>query len=52
MKADKATTFKEILTFARILVEMQLNQHNHIEFKLETEIGKIVEQKIMYEWKQ
>lgn len=48
LKANKATMLKERLNFARIIVEMP----HPAKVMFENEIGQIVEQKIVYEWKQ
>ncbi|KAK4708976.1 hypothetical protein R3W88_029901 [Solanum pinnatisectum] len=39
------------LTFARILVEIPLHQEYLTKVRFENEVGKIIEQKIEYEWK-
>ncbi|XP_019236346.1 PREDICTED: uncharacterized protein LOC109216625 [Nicotiana attenuata] len=44
LKADTATTKTERLMYARVLVEVKLNQQYPISIKFENEVGKIVEQ--------
>lgn len=51
LKADRATTWKERMTFARVLVEVTLDQPYPQSIMFENEIGKIVEQRVHYEWK-
>ncbi|XP_019225380.1 PREDICTED: uncharacterized protein LOC109206958 [Nicotiana attenuata] len=51
LKADSATSQKERLTFARILVEVSINQQYPSTIMFENEYGKIIEQRVMYEWK-
>ncbi|XP_060170335.1 uncharacterized protein LOC132601250 [Lycium barbarum] len=51
LKADRATTHKERLTFARVLVEMPINKEYPTEVRFENEVGRIVEQRVEYEWK-
>lgn len=51
LKADKATTNKERLAFARVLVEISLNQKYPTSVLFENEWGEIIEQDVKYEWK-
>lgn len=51
LRADAATTKRERLTYARVLVEVKLKQQYPTSIRFENEAGKIVEQKIHYEWK-
>ncbi|XP_070008395.1 uncharacterized protein [Nicotiana sylvestris] len=51
LRTDAATTKRERLTYARVLVEVKLNQEYPTSIRFENEAGKIVEQKIHYEWK-
>ncbi|XP_019246318.1 PREDICTED: uncharacterized protein LOC109225967 [Nicotiana attenuata] len=51
LKADRATTWKERMTFARVLVEVTLDQPYPQSIMFENEIGKIIEQRVHYEWK-
>lgn len=51
LKADRATTWKERMTFARVLVEVALDQPYPQSVMFENEVGKIVEQRVQYEWK-
>ncbi|XP_019251274.1 PREDICTED: uncharacterized protein LOC109230204 [Nicotiana attenuata] len=51
MKADRATTWKERMTFARVLVKVTLDQPYAQTIMFENEVGKIVEQRVHYEWK-
>lgn len=50
LKADTTTTNKVSLTYARVLVEMPLNKEYATVIMFENEIGKIIEQKVEYEW--
>lgn len=51
LKADRATTNKERLAFARVLVEVSVNQKYPTQVMFENEMGKIVKQEVYYEWK-
>ncbi|XP_019259332.1 PREDICTED: uncharacterized protein LOC109237475 [Nicotiana attenuata] len=51
LKVDRATTNKERLAFARVLVEMSINQQYPKQVMFENEVGKIVKQEVYYEWK-
>ncbi|XP_070008393.1 uncharacterized protein [Nicotiana sylvestris] len=51
LRTDAATTKRERLTYARVLVEVKLNHEYPTSIRFENEAGKIVEQKIHYEWK-
>ncbi|WMV45526.1 hypothetical protein MTR67_038911 [Solanum verrucosum] len=51
VKADSATATRQRLIFARVLVEVTLNQPLPNTIMFENEIGCIVEQKVEYEWK-
>ncbi|XP_019264984.1 PREDICTED: uncharacterized protein LOC109242601 [Nicotiana attenuata] len=51
MKADRATTQKERLTYARVLVEVKPHQKYPETIMFEDEKGRIVEQEVFYEWK-
>ncbi|XP_019254992.1 PREDICTED: uncharacterized protein LOC109233561 [Nicotiana attenuata] len=51
LKADRATTQKERLTFARVLVEVKPHQSYPNTIMFEDEKGRIVEQEVFYEWK-
>ncbi|XP_019236840.1 PREDICTED: uncharacterized protein LOC109217066 [Nicotiana attenuata] len=51
LKADAATTNRDRLIYARVLVEVKLNQQYPTSIRFENEIGKIIEQEIHYEWK-
>ncbi|XP_019266749.1 PREDICTED: uncharacterized protein LOC109244159 [Nicotiana attenuata] len=44
LKADRATTNKERLAFARVLVEVSINQQYPKQVMFENEVGKIVKQ--------
>lgn len=52
MKADTATTSKEKLMYARVMVEVPLNQLYPDMIMFENELGKVVEQEVEYEWKK
>lgn len=51
LKADIATTHKEQLTYARILVEVSVNQQYPSRVMFENEHENIIEQMVVYEWK-
>ncbi|XP_019261815.1 PREDICTED: uncharacterized protein LOC109239682 [Nicotiana attenuata] len=51
LKADRATTQKERLTYARVLVEVKPHQKYPYTIMFEDERGRIVEQEVFYEWK-
>ncbi|XP_019252918.1 PREDICTED: uncharacterized protein LOC109231740 [Nicotiana attenuata] len=51
LKADIATTQKQRLQFARILVEVEPNQIYPNMVMFENECGAIIEQEVSYEWK-
>ncbi|XP_016479315.1 uncharacterized protein LOC107800626 [Nicotiana tabacum] len=51
LKADKAMTNRDKMTYARVLVEIPLNQEYPTSVMFENEYGRIVEQKVEYEWK-
>lgn len=52
LKADIATTWKERMTFVRVLVEVTLDQPYRQTIMFENRVAKIVEQRVNYEWKQ
>ncbi|XP_070018229.1 uncharacterized protein [Nicotiana sylvestris] len=49
LKANAATTNKDRLTYARVLVEMKLNHQYPSSIRFENKAGKIIEQAIHYE---
>lgn len=51
LKADKATTMKERMTYARVLVEVPINMAFPDTVMFENEYGQIVEQEVEFEWK-
>ena len=51
LKVDRATTQKDRLTFARVLIEMPLNKEYPKVIMFENEIRKVVHQQVEYEWK-
>jgi len=51
LKADRATTQKQRLQFARILVEVEPDQMYPDMVMFENECGAIIEQEVRYEWK-
>ncbi|XP_075100397.1 uncharacterized protein LOC107821039 [Nicotiana tabacum] len=51
VKADTATTRKEKLMYARVMVEVPLNKTYPDSVMFENELGQIIEQEIEYEWK-
>ncbi|XP_019232983.1 PREDICTED: uncharacterized protein LOC109213625 [Nicotiana attenuata] len=51
LKADNATTHRERLTYARVLVEVELNNKYQNSVMFENEHGRIIEQEVVYEWK-
>ncbi|KAK4730250.1 hypothetical protein R3W88_023238 [Solanum pinnatisectum] len=51
IKADATITNKARLAYVRILVEMPLNKENPDGVMFENEIGRIIDQKVEYEWK-
>ncbi|XP_070004223.1 uncharacterized protein [Nicotiana sylvestris] len=51
LKSDKATTMKERMTYARVLVEVPINMEFLDTVMFENEHGQIVEQEIEFEWK-
>ncbi|XP_060211753.1 uncharacterized protein LOC132639317 [Lycium barbarum] len=51
IRADSATTMKERMTYARVLVEVPLNEEYPTSVMFENEYGKIVEQEVEFEWK-
>ncbi|XP_019237198.1 PREDICTED: uncharacterized protein LOC109217412 [Nicotiana attenuata] len=51
VKADTATTRKEKLMYARVMVEVPLNKAYPYSVMFENELGQIIEQEIKYEWK-
>lgn len=51
VKADTATTTRQQLMFARVLIEVTLNHPLPNTIMFENELGCIVEQKVEYEWK-
>ncbi|XP_016452665.2 uncharacterized protein LOC107777186 [Nicotiana tabacum] len=51
LKADRATTNKKRLAFAKVLVEVLINQTYPTQVIFENEMGKIVKQEVYYEWK-
>lgn len=51
LKADMATIQKDRLTYARVLIEMPLTKEYPKDIMFENEMGKIVHQKVEYEWK-
>ncbi|KAK4736499.1 hypothetical protein R3W88_000196 [Solanum pinnatisectum] len=51
LRADKATTNRERMTYARLLMEIPLNQEYPTCIMFENENGNIVEQRVEYEWK-
>ncbi|KAG5577524.1 hypothetical protein H5410_057658 [Solanum commersonii] len=51
LRADKATTNRERMTYAKLLVEIPLNQEYPTCIMFENENGNIVEQRVEYEWK-
>ncbi|XP_070004295.1 uncharacterized protein LOC142163443 [Nicotiana tabacum] len=50
LKAGSATTQRERLTYARVLVEIELNQTYPTTIMFENEYEKIVEQNVVYDW--
>lgn len=51
LKADRATTQKQRLQFARILVEVEAYQEYPEVIMFENEWSEIMEQEMHYEWK-
>ncbi|KAH0662372.1 hypothetical protein KY284_027303 [Solanum tuberosum] len=51
LKVDRATTQKERLTYARVLIEVPLNKEYPTEIMFENEVGRIINQRVEYEWK-
>lgn len=51
LKADKATTNRVRMIYARVLVGIPLNQEYPTGVMFENKYGRIVEQKVEYEWK-
>ncbi|XP_075092350.1 uncharacterized protein LOC142172591 [Nicotiana tabacum] len=51
LKADKVTTMKERMTYARVLVEVPINKVFPDTVIFENEHGHIVEQEMDFEWK-
>ncbi|XP_070050887.1 uncharacterized protein [Nicotiana tomentosiformis] len=51
VKADTATTRKEKLMYARVMVEVPLNKIYTDTIMFENELGQIIEQTVEYEWK-
>ncbi|XP_009804027.1 uncharacterized protein [Nicotiana sylvestris] len=51
LKAYKATTMKERMTFARVLVEVPINKVFPDTIMFDNEHGHIVEQDVKFEWK-
>ncbi|XP_009629264.2 uncharacterized protein [Nicotiana tomentosiformis] len=51
LKADKAMNNRDKMTYARVLVEIPLNQEYPTSVMFENEYGRIVEQNVEYEWK-
>lgn len=49
LKADRATTNKERLAFARVLDEVSINQQYPKQVMFENEVGKIIKQEVYYE---
>ncbi|XP_009610985.1 uncharacterized protein [Nicotiana tomentosiformis] len=51
LKADRTTTQKERLQYARILVEVEPNQMYRDMVMFENECGVIIDKEVRYEWK-
>lgn len=51
VNADTATSMKEMLMYARVLVKVQLNQTYPDIIMFESKTGQVIKQQIMYEWK-
>ncbi|KAM3304511.1 hypothetical protein P3S67_011377 [Capsicum chacoense] len=51
LKTDSVTTNKERLMYARVLVEVTLDQDFPNSIMFENEKGQIIEQKVHYEWR-
>lgn len=49
--ADECTTQASRITFARILVKMDVTKELLKEVKIQGARGKVFEQKVVYEWK-
>lgn len=49
IKIDYVTTNRERMTFARVLVEVPINREYPKLVLFENEIGRVIEQKIVYE---
>lgn len=49
LKDDNTTTNKEKMTFARVLIEVLINQEYPKVVRFENEVGCIVEKKVQYE---
>ncbi|KAL2938105.1 50S ribosomal protein L24 [Bienertia sinuspersici] len=51
LKVDRATASRERLLYARVLIEIQIGQEFVVTITFQNENGKVMEQRVEYEWK-